>query len=260
MIRLTFALRRQTRLSLEDFQRYWRDSHGPLVAGLAAKLGILRYVQVHRLDDPFNAAMAASRGGMEPAFDGVAELWFASEQAIADALASDDGARAAQALLDDEAQFIDLPESPLWLAHDYPQVNPTPETLLATGRSNLVKLHYPLRQLPGQDEGEAQAYWRTTHGPLIRRQAAGSGIQRYIQVHRTASPLEDAMRQARGTTAAPFMGHAELWFARTDLGVSSPERQLAGARAAEDEANFIDFSRSSIFLGKEVEFVNRLND
>ncbi len=260
MIRLTFALRRRAHLSLEAFQAYWRESHGPLVAGLASTLGILRYVQVHTLDDPFTAAMSESRGGMEPAFDGVAELWFASEQAIADRLGSEDGAAAAQALLDDEAKFIDLPESPLWLAHDYPQVNPTPENLLATGRSNLVKLHYPLRPLPGQDEAEAQAYWRTTHGPLIRRQAAGSGIQRYIQVHRTVSPLEAAMRDARGTTAEPFMGHAELWFARTDLGVATPERQLAGKRAAEDEANFIDFSRSSIFLGKEVEFVNRLSD
>lgn len=260
MIRLTFALRRQAQLSLADFQQYWRETHGPLVAGLASKLGILRYVQVHTLNDPFNAAMAQSRGGMEPAFDGVAELWFASEAAIAESLASDGGAAAAQTLLEDEARFIDLPASPLWLAHDYPQVNPTPENLLASGRSNLVKLHYPLRQLPGQDEAEAQAYWRTTHGPLIRRQAAGSGIQRYIQVHRTRSPLEAAMRDARGTTAAPFMGHAELWFARTDLAVSSPERQLAGKRAAEDEANFIDFARSSIFLGKEFEFVNRLSD
>ncbi|MCR9277284.1 MAG: EthD domain-containing protein [Pseudomonadaceae bacterium] len=260
MIRLTFALRRQRQLSLSEFQTYWRETHGPLVAGLATRLGILRYVQVHTLDDPFNAAMAESRGGMEPAFDGVAELWFASEKAVADALASDDGAAAGQILLEDEAKFIDLPASPLWLAHDYPQVNPTPENLLASPRSDLVKLHYPLRQLPGHDEADAQAYWRTTHGPLIRRQAAASGIKRYMQVHRVPSPLEAAMRDARGTTAPPFMGHAELWFARTDLGVSSPERQLAGRRAAEDEANFIDFARSSIFLGKEFEFVNRLND
>lgn len=260
MLRLVFALRRKAGLSLEDFQSYWREQHGPLVARYATDLGVRRYVQVHTLDDPFNAAASASRGGMEAPFDGVAELWFDSEAAVAQTLQSDAGAAAGAALLADEATFIDLPQSPLWLSHDYPQVNPTPETLLATPRSDLVKLHYPLRAPAGQSLDEAQRYWRTMHGPLIRRQAAGSGIQRYIQVHRTESELEAALREPRGTEVEAYMGHAELWFSRTDLERSSPERRLAGERAAEDEAHFIDFARSTMFLGKEFEFVNRIGD
>ena len=260
MLRLVFALRRQAQLSVDAFQSYWRETHGPLVASVASDLGIRRYVQVHTLDDPFNAAASASRGGMEPAYDGVAELWFDSEAAVAATLASEKGAAAGALLLADEQRFIDLPNSPLWLAYDCPQVNPTPETLLATGRSDLVKLHYPLRQPADQQLAEAQLYWRMMHGPLIRRQAAGSGIQRYVQVHRFETELESALRAARGTAVDAYMGHAELWFSRADLERSSPERRLAAQRAAEDEAHFIDFSRSTMFLGKEVEFVNRLGD
>ena len=55
MIRLVFLLRRAPNLSLEEFHTYWRDTHGPLVASYATVVGMLRYVQVHALDDDFNA-------------------------------------------------------------------------------------------------------------------------------------------------------------------------------------------------------------
>ena len=32
MIRLVYVLRRLPNLSLQEFQDYWRDAHGPLVA------------------------------------------------------------------------------------------------------------------------------------------------------------------------------------------------------------------------------------
>ena len=32
MIKVIFCLRRRADMSLEDFQRYWREVHGPLVA------------------------------------------------------------------------------------------------------------------------------------------------------------------------------------------------------------------------------------
>ena len=74
MIRIVFLLRRKPELSLDEFHRYWREEHGPLVAGHAKHIGALRYTQSHRLDDPANEAAARDRGGMEPPYDGVAEL------------------------------------------------------------------------------------------------------------------------------------------------------------------------------------------
>ena len=145
MIRITFLLRRQAGLSRDDFQDYWRRSHGPLVASHAEALQALRYVQVHTLDDPANAAMAEARGGMEAPYDGVAELWFEHREALAASFADPAGRAAGAALLEDEARFIDLPNSPVWLAHEYPQVNPTPELLVARPWDTTVKLYYPLR-------------------------------------------------------------------------------------------------------------------
>jgi hypothetical protein len=83
MIRLVFTLRRKAGLSLSEFQRYWREVHGPLVARHSTTLNILRYVQLHTLDDPVNAQLAGARGAMEPPYDGVAELWWTSRDLLA---------------------------------------------------------------------------------------------------------------------------------------------------------------------------------
>lgn len=254
MIRLTFLLRKKPELSAAEFYRYWLEDHGPLVASHAARLNAVRYVQVHTIDDPANEAMAKARGGMEPVYGGVAELWFKSRDALADALTSEGGRRAGAELLEDEAKFIDLANSPLWLAHEYPQVNATPETLVARPRDTLVKLYFPLRCKSDLTFAAAQAYWHTQHGPLIRRQAAGSGVQRYLQVHRVEDELEESLRASRGVQVDAYLGHAELWFDR--VSGSAPERRDANARAIEDESKFIDFARSSMWLAKEHVFVD----
>lgn len=47
MVKMVYCLRRLSHLSREEFQRYWREKHGPLVQKHAATLRIRRYVQVH---------------------------------------------------------------------------------------------------------------------------------------------------------------------------------------------------------------------
>jgi uncharacterized protein (TIGR02118 family) len=257
VIRLVFLLRRKPALTLEEFQRYWREDHGPLVASFAQHIGALRYTQSHRLDDPVNDRMQSARGGMEPPYDGVAELWWDSEETLAAALGSAEGSSAAAALLEDEARFIDLPNSPLWLNHEYPQVNPTPENIVARPLSGIVKLHFPLRFRRDLDPDKAREYWRANHGPLIRSQAHTAGILRYMQIHRYASSLEAEIRRVRGTRVDPYDGHAEVWFDR-GLPRSGPEAQAAGQRAVDDEARFIDFKRSTMWIGKEHVFIDRM--
>lgn len=122
MIKLVFALRRRPELSLEDFQTYWRETHAPLVAERADVLKIRRYVQVHTKDlAGLHAAFQQRNGGAPEPFDGVAELWFDS----LDVLGGDDPAvRQAQAeLLADEANFIDLPNSPMWMSEEFEVVS-----------------------------------------------------------------------------------------------------------------------------------------
>ena len=113
MVKLVFCLTRLPHLSREEFQRYWRERHGPLVRECAKALEIRRYVQVHTLETPVNDALRRGRGGPEP-YDGVAELWFDSLEALAAAGATPEGRAAGRRLIEDERKFIDLPKSPLW--------------------------------------------------------------------------------------------------------------------------------------------------
>jgi hypothetical protein len=258
MIRLEFALRRKPGMSRADFQQYWRDVHGPLVARHSTSLKIHRYIQLHTLDDAINDALASDRGGMEPVYDGVAELWWKSLDDLS-GLGTGAGAAAAQELLEDEKNFIDLPNSPLWFAYEYPQVNPS-EYIIAHEHGPLVKLFFCLRHLPQQSLAAGQLYWRTNHGPLIRSVAPGFRMQRYLQVHYCEDvPAIEAMRKARGTVTPPYSGHAEAWFSRADLLSMGdvPEARGAMQLAIEDERKFIDFKRSAMCIGKERVFIDR---
>ncbi|RJG18845.1 EthD domain-containing protein [Massilia cavernae] len=115
MIKLMFCLRRLPGLTRGEFQSYWREVHAPLVRARAAVLGIERYVQCHTADDAAFAAMAQARGG-HPPFDGVAELWFSEGVAP---YPHEQRRQAAQDLLDDEKNFIDLPASPLFFTREH---------------------------------------------------------------------------------------------------------------------------------------------
>lgn len=121
MVKLVFCLRRLPHLSRAEFQRYWLEQHGPLVRSHAATLGIRRYVQTHTDDLPLTDALRATRGAPEP-YDGVAELWWDSADALATAAATPAGAAAGQALLEDERRFIDHARSPLFLATQHRQI------------------------------------------------------------------------------------------------------------------------------------------
>ena len=259
MIRLTFVLRRKASLSLSDFQQYWREVHGPLVARHATTLNIMRYVQVHTLEDAVNDQLASDRGGMEKPYDGVAELWWTSRDALSSTFGNAAGQAAAKELLEDEGRFIDLANSPLWFNYEYPQVNPTPEEMVAREHSAFVKLFFCLRHTANLSLEQAQLYWRTNHGPLIRGVAPGMRMRRYLQVHRYEDDLEQQLRASRGTLVAPYTGHAEAWFDRAELATiaNTPEGKRAMEIAIEDEAKFIDFANSAMWIAKERVFIDR---
>jgi uncharacterized protein (TIGR02118 family) len=118
MIKLAFCLRRLDGLSREEFQRYWIEDHGPLVRSHAEALGIRRYVQLHSIDDAISMAIAGPRNPPPP-YDGIAELWFDSLEAMAAAGTTAEGQAASAALLADEQRFVDLASSPLFLAEEH---------------------------------------------------------------------------------------------------------------------------------------------
>lgn len=117
MIKLTFCLRRLPHLSREAFQAYWRDTHAPLVASVAETLQIRRYVQLHSLPPEVSAGIRASRDAPEE-YDGVAELWFDSLEAMIENGRRPEAQAAGARLLEDERRFIDLACSPLWFGEE----------------------------------------------------------------------------------------------------------------------------------------------
>jgi uncharacterized protein (TIGR02118 family) len=118
MVKLVFCVKRLPHLSREDFQKYWRDRHGPLVREAAPALAIRRYVQTHTAATPLNERLRGGRGAPEE-YDGVAELWFDSIEALVNAGGTPEGRAAGKRLLEDERRFIDLARSPLWLAEEH---------------------------------------------------------------------------------------------------------------------------------------------
>jgi uncharacterized protein (TIGR02118 family) len=118
MVKLVFCARRLPALSRAEFQRYWRETHGPLVRRHAAVLRIRRYHQLHTVEHPMQDALRASRGGPE-AYDGVAELWWDSVDDLAAAQSDPAGRDAARELLEDERRFIDLASSPLFVTDEH---------------------------------------------------------------------------------------------------------------------------------------------
>ena len=119
MVKLVFCVRRRPDLSRDEFQRYWREHHAPLVREHRTVLHIRRYVQVHTLPVGASAPLAASRGVEDEEYDGVAELWWDSLEDLAAAVATPEGQRAGAELLEDERRFIDLPRSPIFLAEEH---------------------------------------------------------------------------------------------------------------------------------------------
>ena len=117
MVKIVFCLRRLPQLTPQEFQRYWYEVHAPLVRKHQRSLRIVRYVQFHADFGPMTEKLRAFRNSPEP-YDGVAEIWYESREALA-TLGKDPNARAAsRELLEDEKRFVDLSRSPIWLGEE----------------------------------------------------------------------------------------------------------------------------------------------
>lgn len=259
MIRLNFALRRLPSLSRADFQKYWREKHGPLVASVARALHMRRYVQSHTVEDPLGVALRAAREGMQDPFDGIASVWFDSRDDLIVATTSEEGRKAGALLLEDERRFIDLTRSPLWVCQEIAQINPMPEnSIVASPASDWIKICYLLNPKPGLSQSDFHRTWNMEHGYLIRRLSGRTRFARYIQNHTLDDALNDQLRATRGGPL-PYAGLTEAWFDRTDLAtmLADPESEGSNGFTAflEDEKRFIDFTRSTVWVSKELVFV-----
>lgn len=106
MIKLMMCLKRNPKLSREEFQDYWQHNHAPLFMKNAHVMRTKKYVQSHTITSPLNDGMKASRGMMDE-YDGVAEVWFESEADLMEAMGTTEMAALGPILAEDEQKFID---------------------------------------------------------------------------------------------------------------------------------------------------------
>lgn len=91
------------------------------------------------------------------------------------------------------------------------------------------------------DLDEFSRYWREVHGPIGR---GIPGLRRLVQSHPVPHPPDMA--------PPDFDGMAELWF--DDTAALQAARRSPEWRASNvDEANFIDETRTAVFITEERE-------
>lgn len=118
MIKLVYCLRKRADVPQDEFYSYWHRKHAPLVKSFAEALRARRYVQSHTLDSELNQQLTEGRG-MAPPYDGITEVWWESLDELRAGLDSESGAAAGRALMEDEARFIDLSQSRIFLTEEH---------------------------------------------------------------------------------------------------------------------------------------------
>lgn len=207
MIKVIEIVKRKPQMGVEAFQDYWLDTHGPIVSKLP---GLARYVQSH-------ARLGGYRRG-EPAFDGIAEVWFADKEALA-AVGSTPELAAAR---EDEPNFIDTDQL-IELVVDDHVIKDGPVPPDGIKNVELVRLSSRL----GPEEGHR--YWLEVHGPI----AAGiPTMSRYVQSHVRMGAYARA-------TPPPYDGAAITWWEDLEaMRASAASEEYAATRA--DEPNFLE--------------------
>ena len=113
---------RKPGMSLEEFTARWSNEHARLVKQHKDAMGFARYVQSHTFSSPEIAEFARARGWASPP-DGIAELWWESEEALRQAFGSEAAARASQILEADERVFVDTTKTAAFLTTEYEVFN-----------------------------------------------------------------------------------------------------------------------------------------
>jgi len=114
MIKLIAGIKRKPGMTAEEFHRYWREVHAPLVQTVPEFFALIRkYVQSHTLETPSSQVGGFPRSE----FDGVVELWFDSVEDVEKAFAAP---RYLEIIRPDERKFIDLSSVKVVIAEEVP--------------------------------------------------------------------------------------------------------------------------------------------
>ena len=117
MVKFIMCCTRHPEMTREQFQDYWLNKHAPFFMKNASTMRAKKYIQSHTIETPLNEELQESRG-MLPAYDGVAEVWFESEDDLMEAMSSPEFQELGPALLEDEGTFIDHAKSTAFIVKE----------------------------------------------------------------------------------------------------------------------------------------------
>jgi uncharacterized protein (TIGR02118 family) len=206
MIKVMTWFSRKPGMSLDEFRRYWRHEHPRAVLKMP---GLRAYNQ--------NPTTDAGYAKGDPFCDGVAETWWDD----LDTLRAHRGTPELEALMADEAQFID-PDRRHHLVVDEVVITD------ASPGPDAVKQITWIKRRPDLTPEQAHDHWRRVHGPLG---ASVPGMVRYVQNHAAPHLYRDGREPEFDGAAMAYLENLEM--AR----VAARSDELAATRA--DEANFI---------------------
>lgn len=112
------CIRRHPGMTRGQFQDYWSNKHGPFFMKNAGDMRAKKYVQSLTVDTPLNEGLRNSRG-MLPEYDGVAEVWFDSEEDLMAGMSTPEGQKLGAALQEDEGNFIDHSNSSAFIVKEH---------------------------------------------------------------------------------------------------------------------------------------------
>ncbi len=206
MIKVAAFFKRKKGCSVDAFQSYWRTHHAEIAKRLP---GLRRYVQCHTLAGVYKKH--------EPAYDGVAEIWFEDTDALRKAAATD----VFRAVKEDEPNFMDVGSYGDIVTEEHViKDGPIPER----GVKNIEFV----KRRPDLGVEAFQKHWREIHGPLG---ASIPVVRRYVQCHTRLSGYRD------GRTPA-YDGLAMTWFDGVHTMRASAETDEYKSTRA-DEPNFV---------------------
>jgi len=119
MLKIMICMKRRPGMSRQEFHRYWEEEHTKVLAAVAGPMGLRRNVHNHTIATRLDERLRMGRGAEMEDYDGVAETWFDSYDALIAATSTPEGRRAAQLLAEDEDRFIDFSRSRIFFVEEH---------------------------------------------------------------------------------------------------------------------------------------------
>ena len=221
MIHIHYFITRKAGLGDEQFHRYWRETHAPIVTRIRQLKG---YVQSHPVPFPTNNST----------YDGEAEVWLDGLDALESLRKSNEYLGGA---LKDELNFIDRKRSDFLVARDRVIVD-------GPRRPSLVKGVWRMRRKAGISLDEFRRHWIEIHGVIASKIP---GVRRYVQSH--------VIDEAYSYAEPRWDGVAQLWWDSPDA-LTESLKSPQFAEDMRDGAEFIDGDSISFFLAQEYEVIS----